>query len=263
MDIEAVSRAIKFAEAEEIAPRFRTLRDGDVEEKSPGEIVTAADRGCEELLTSLLREIHNVPVVGEEAAAVDPGLVDLIGSSPEVWLVDPLDGTSNFAAGSTDYAAMVAHIRKGSAVASWMWNPAAAQMCVAERGSGAYTNGVRVEGAPPATSLSDLRGVVKRRFLPDDVKAQVAENESRFGGYLPGRGCAGVEYPDLVTGAVDFLFYWRTLPWDHAPGVLFAEEAGFQAVRPDGTEYRCGSSRDGLVVAHRDVCETVGAALLG
>lgn len=99
MDLEAVARAIRHAESEEIAPRFRRLRDGDVEEKSPGEVVTAADRGCEELLTSLLRDIRDIPVVGEEAAATDPELVERIATSREVWLVDPLDGTANFAAG--------------------------------------------------------------------------------------------------------------------------------------------------------------------
>ena len=88
-------------------------------------------------------------------------------------------------------------------------------------------------------------------------------NEHRFAAHLPGRNCAGIEYPTLVAGDVDFLLYWRTLPWDHAPGVLFAEEAGFRAARPDGTAYRCGDGRHGLVVAHRDVCDDVRIALLG
>ncbi len=194
IDLEAVSRAIRYAESQEIAPRFRRLRDGDVEEKSPGEVVTAADRGCEEMLTSLLREIR-VAVVGEEAAAADPVLVDLIGSSPEVWLVDPLDGTSNFAAGSTDYSVMVAYLRNGLPVACWMWNPSTSEMFVAERGSGSYANGVRVHGTPPTASLSQLEGVVRQRFLPEDIKTRVLGNEGRFGSYLPGQNCAGVEYP--------------------------------------------------------------------
>lgn len=262
MDLDAVARAIRHAESQEIAPRFRRLRDGDVEEKSAGEVVTAADRGCEELLASLLRDIRDIPVVGEEATATDPGLVNLVASSPEVWLVDPLDGTSNFAAGSTDYAVMVAHVRSGLAVASWMWQPSTGEMLVAERGSGSYANGARVHGAPPTASPGGLSGIVKQRFLPDEIRTRVLANERRVGTYLPGPNCAGVEYPALVAGEIDFAFYWRSLPWDHAPGVLYAEEAGFRALRPDGGEYRCGSRREGLVIAHRDHCETVRAALL-
>ena len=257
MDLDVVSRAIRFAERQEIAPRFGRLRSGDIEEKSPGEVVTAADRACEALLTLLLRDIRDVPVVGEEAASADPGLFGVIDTAPEAWVVDPLDGTTNFATGSPDYAVMVAHVRHGLAVASWIWIPAVGQMCVAERGAGSYTNGARVQGEPLA-SLQQLHGVVKHRFLPDDVAERVVANEHRFAAHLP-----GIEYPTLVAGDVDFLLYWRTLPWDHAPGVLFAEEAGFRAARPDGTAYRCGDGRHGLVVAHRDVCDDVRIALLG
>ena len=262
MDLEAVARAIRHAESEEIAPRFRRLRDGDVEEKSPGEVVTAADRGCEELLTSLLRDIRDIPVVGEEAAATDPELVERIATSREVWLVDPLDGTANFAAGSTDYAVMVAHVRSGHAAAGWIWRPTTRQMFVAERGAGSYANGVRVHGAPPAASPGTRSGIVKERFLPNEIRTRVLANERRVGRYVPGPNCAGVEYPALVAGDIDFALYWRTLPWDHAPGVLYAEEAGFRALRPDGEDYRCGSNRAGLVIAHRDHCATVRASLL-
>ncbi|MCP5028706.1 MAG: hypothetical protein GY929_20725 [Actinomycetia bacterium] len=103
---------------------------------------------------------------------------------------------------------------------------------------------------------------MKDRFLPDKIKAKVRANEHRFALFEPGRGCAGVEYPLLVAGQTDFLFYWRTLPWDHAPGVLFAQEAGFQAVRPNGDPYRCGSTDNGLVVAHQAACNEIRVEIL-
>ncbi len=264
MDADAVARAIVQAEEREIAPRFRMLRTDEVVEKSPGEVVTAADRSCEVMLGGLLRDVCDVPVVGEEAAAADPEIVQLIESSPAVWVLDPLDGTSNFANGSTDYAVMVAFVEKGNVTASWMWHPHRQTMAVAQSGSGAFVNGVKCEAVPPTMSQScaGLKGVVKERFLPEAVKNSVRASASQFAGFSEGRNCAGLDYPDLVSGVVDFLFYWRTLPWDHAPGALFAREAGCVVLRPDATEYRCGAASEGLVVAHRDICDLVRRTLL-
>ena len=61
-------------------------------------------------------------------------------------------------------------------------------------------------------------------------------------------GGAGIEYVDLVLGRYDLLMYWRTLPWDHAPGSLLATEAGLEAIRPDGHPYRPGEDALGLLV---------------
>lgn len=257
-----MSEAIRFAEAEEIAPRFGRLVEGDIEEKSPGELVTVADRACERVLTALLRDIRDVPVVGEEAAAIDPSLLGLVAAAPAVWLVDPLDGTANFAAGSPDHAVMVAFVELGVATASWIWAPASEQMAVASRGDGASINGVPIRVDDPV-ERADARGVVKDRFLPDSMKQVVRASEHRFGSFVPGCNCAGIEYPDLVQGRVDFLFYWRTLPWDHAPGALVAEEAGMLAQRPDGSRYVCGSPVDGLLVAHPGVINDIRLGLLG
>jgi len=261
VDIDAVSTAVREVEQAEISPRFRALAAEDVIEKSPGEIVTAADRACEAVLGRRLQAILDIPVVGEESVADDPALLGLVADRDLVWVVDPLDGTSNFAAGSTDHAVMVALVESGDAVASWMWHPASRTMAVAERGSGSFLNDQRVTMKPVA-DVSRAVGVVKDRFLPDDVAATVLANEARFGRYDAGRGCAGVEYPALVADDVAFLLYWRTLPWDHAPGVLFAEEAGGVAVRPDGRRYRCGEDGLGLVVAHAAMIDEVRACLL-
>lgn len=66
-----------------------------------------------------------------------------------------------------------------------------------------------------------------------------------------------------MAGEHAFLVYWRTLPWDHAPGVLLAEEAGCRARRPDGGDYSVGSDAAGLVVAHRSVIDDVRTGLFG
>lgn len=263
MDSAEVARAIRHAAASEVTPRFGALLVADITEKTPGEVVTEADRACERALTAELRRIRDIPVVGEEATAADVTLTDLIHSADAVWLVDPLDGTSNFVAGSTDHSVMVALVEHGDTVASWMWHPHSEVMAHAARGSGAWLNDQSVAAKPPVRDTAMLRGVLKKRFLPAELRALVGADDGSLGAASEGRNCAGLDYPDLVCGTVDFLFYWRTLPWDHAPGVLFAQEAGLHAARPDGTGYQAGDDAFGLLISHRSVWDDISEALFG
>ncbi len=229
-----------------VAPRFRQLRAGDVEEKSPGELVTIVDREVEALLTpGLAQALPGSRVVGEEACAAQPGLLQHLDEGT-VWLVDPLDGTANFAAGRPEVSVMVALLQRGEAVACWMMDPLTGVLHSAERGGGAWTNGEPAHVVPLA---SLRRGIVKTRYLPPELKPVI---EARCAAVPePQAGCnsAGVEYPWIVAGACDFAFYWRTLPWDHVPGALFLQEAGGQVARLDGSAYRAADPQSGLLAA--------------
>ena len=118
IDIDAVTKILREAAQESILPRFRSLGRDEVTEKAPGEIVTVADRESEATITRRLRELLDVPVVGEEATSTEPKLLRALADEPAVWLVDPLDGTRNFVRGSEDFAVMAALVREGEAVAS-------------------------------------------------------------------------------------------------------------------------------------------------
>lgn len=261
--LAVVAEAIEEAEAAEIAPRFRRLAAGDIEEKSPGEVVTAADRACEAVLSRRLAEIADIPIIGEEAVAANPALLDLLGSDTTCWLVDPLDGTANFAAGSPDYAVMVAYVHNGTTTATWIWVPATREMYIAERGAGATCNGQPVTRPPTSLRAGELTGVIKGRFLPPDVKQQVTQRAPELGNTHPGVNCAGIEYPNIATGATDYILYWRTLPWDHAPGVLLATEAGCVGLRPDFSPYEPHSNGSGLLVAPVSIADELLEHLLG
>ena len=118
--ITPVADAIKEVCAIAIEPRWNQLRDGDVRSKSAGELVTIADEEAEALLGARLRDLTpGVTVIGEEACAVDPGLTAAL-SHESAWLVDPLDGTSNFIDGGTDWSVMVALVRSGETCLSWI-----------------------------------------------------------------------------------------------------------------------------------------------
>lgn len=240
---------MREASATEIEPRWNQLRDGDIRSKSAGELVTVADEAAEAMLTTRLRDLTpSIPVVGEEACSVDPALLkQLAGAS--AWLVDPVDGTSNFIDGGTDWSVMVALVRGGQTCLSWIWRPLADRMYIAERQAGAQCNGIAIHRSPPAaTGGAELRGAVFTRFFDRDRAATIASNSGRFGSVVEG-SCAGFDYPALVDGGRDFLLFWRSLPWDHAPGTLLVQESGGYSRRLDGTDYRPAEESFGLLSA--------------
>ncbi len=262
MQIDAVTDILREAAETAIVPRFRALSEGDVMHKSGGEVVTVADREAEELIAARLRGLVDAPVVGEEAAASDPRLIAAIRDAPVAWVVDPLDGTANFVAGRPDYAVMAALVRERQTVASWILRPAEDSVYVAERGSGAWRNGVRIRREPPTRRTSGLRGVAHIRYLDATLRDRVKAAATLFGELGPGSSCAGVDYAQLVDGELDFVLFWRTLPWDHAPGTLLLTEAGGTARWPDGTDYGPADMRAGLLNAADDRCWQVARALL-
>src|SRR4051812_25556952 len=244
---ELVGALMTEAAERAILPRFRALAQNDIEEKSPGELVTIADREAEAMLTaSLAPLLPGSRVIGEEACATDPRLLESLGEGT-VWLVDPLDGTGNFAAGRPEFAVMVALLRDGVVQAGWMLNPLSGRLARAELGGGAWIGDERLK----ATDLEPgrkLRGSMGR-FMPEEMQADLAARLESGADRLPGLMSAGVEYPMIGGGERDFAFYWRTLAWDHAAGVLFVNEAGGKATRPDGSAYQPTREGYGLLAA--------------
>ncbi|HYN94387.1 MAG TPA: inositol monophosphatase family protein [Pilimelia sp.] len=236
--IEQVGELLRHAARTAVLPMFGRLADGDVTEKAPGELVTVADRDAERVISAGLRDLlPGSAVVGEEAVADDPAVLDRLGDAGAVWLVDPVDGTANFAAGRGPFMIMVALLRDGQTTAAWILDPRADSLACARRGAGAYVDGVRVWAGDAARPATGLRGAVMARFLPAPLGAQVRDRAEGLGVVLPGQHCAGQEYPDVVRGVQDFVLFWKTLPWDHAPGALFTEEAGGVVRRLDGSPY--------------------------
>ncbi|MBI3429371.1 MAG: inositol monophosphatase [Actinobacteria bacterium] len=240
-------------------------REANPEEKSPGEWVTEADKAGEAFLEPALRSlIAGSVVVGEEAASQDPRVLDRLKDDGDVWLIDPLDGTSNFASGISPFAIMVALVRNGDTLASWILDPITNQLSVSEKGSGSWVNGERITVSENAPELGRMNGAVLRRFLPQELAEHIGTVEKRFANLSLGSKCAGFDYPAIANGSMDFALYWRTLPWDHAPGVLFLQEAGGHATRPDGSVYRVADhARPGLLVAcNKEVWSKVKSTLL-
>lgn len=229
IDPETVTRFVEETAAEEILPRFRRLADHEVREKEGGELVTAADVASEARLTRLLRDLlPGSQVVGEEAVAERPEVLDLLRGSDPVWLIDPVDGTANFAAGRRTFAVMVALVDKGTINAAWIHEPSLEQTAVAERGSGAWIGDRRLRAAVDVP-LSDLRGTLHAgTFGGPELRRRVQQVRESIGA-IPSLRCAGAEYVRLAAGELHYTLFTKMMPWDHAPGVLLFSEAGGRA----------------------------------
>jgi len=257
--LDQVGALVREVAATVVLPRFRHLATDEIEQKAPGDLVTVADRESEEALTrGLTALLPGSIVVGEEAVAADPRVLDRVGEGGAVWIVDPVDGTNNFAAGKTPFAVMVALLRAGEPVASWILDVVDDRMTVAEAGSGATIDGVRVKTRADDPGPAALHGVVAHKYLTADLRAQSAANAHRLGRVTAGRHCAGYEYPAVATDEQQFALFWRILPWDHVPGSLILREAGGTVLHLDGSDYRPTDSERGLLVApNPDVWHTV------
>lgn len=258
--IEAVDRLLREVARDIVMPRFQNLTADEVKEKAADDLVTIADQESEERLSEeLARILTNSTVVGEEACAADPSVQDRIGDGA-VWIIDPIDGTGNFAAGRPPFGLMVALAVDGEVRAGWMFDPLTDRMCHARLGEGAYIDGTRIQsqgsGADvPVAGISLL-------FMDQDKRQRTIE---RAGGRLTMADiprCAAEQYPRIVLGQNDMALFERTLPWDHAPGILFLTEAGGAAFRADGTPYRITDKGTGLLAAATPALWDMGAQIL-
>lgn len=241
-DVAALMRSVA---GEVMLPRYRTLTAGEISEKSPGEIVTCVDREAEARLRDGLDRLGTgARVIGEEACAEDPALLDDAGRGL-VWLVDPLDGTANFAHGDGPFGIMIALIADGDPVASWLLDPVSGRMCHAERGLGAWVDGRSARAAAPQGRPV---AALATQFMAAHERTRVERAAAAFA-QEPIPRCAAESYPRLVLGRNQLAVFQRILPWDHAAGVLFLTEAGGRATHWDGSPYRVGSGRPGLLAA--------------
>jgi fructose-1,6-bisphosphatase/inositol monophosphatase family enzyme len=253
VDVSALMTILRDAAKAEILPRFRRLDHSMVRQKSEAiDLVTEADEQAERMIKAAVAEIlPEALFVGEESVAADPGLLDQLGGADLAVVVDPVDGTANFAAGLPLFAVMMSVVRKGETVAGIIYDPMGDDWFVAEKGAGAYMK--RPDGGSErlkvATSpaLGQMVGTVSITFLPTESKAQVLQNLAKVRVSAHYR-VAGHDYRLLAGGNTHFTMYNKLMPWDHLAGTLIVQEAGGYAARFDGSPYLPGQTSGGLIV---------------
>jgi len=242
------------AAATEIMPRFRKLADTEVRQKSSAfDLVTDADEAAERAISAGLEaSFPGALVIGEEATAKDPGLLERIATADLAFIVDPIDGTRNFVAGLPLFGVMTAATVRGEIVGGVIHDPVCRDTAFALRGEGAWIQGddrphrdLKVADAVP---VGRMDAVVATNYLPEPLRSTVNGNVSRLG-MSSWLRCAAHEYRMAAAGHCHLLLYNKLMPWDHAAGWLLHREAGGYSAHFDGSAYLPTHFTGGLICA--------------
>lgn len=256
VSIDQVTEIIKEVANDKILPRFRNLKDEDIDFKIGDDPVTIADREAESVLSERLSGlIPGSKVLGEEAFHVNKGILEhLFGESP-VWIIDPIDGTRNFTAGNPEFGVIVSLSQHNHTLAGWIYDPTSGDVITAEKGAGAWFKGQRQKTLPPKP-LNEMFGFLGDLIIEDlDTVLNNLAQAPQFGEMT----ASSHEYPRLVTEAPHFnkakpqahfraTKYYAT-PWDDAAGVLIHNESGGYAAKWNGEPYRPSDMHKGLALA--------------
>lgn len=210
--------------AGDIMERYR--REGfEVERKNAyTDLVTGADRECQEVIVDTIREeFPDDGFLGEEDGLQPDG-------EERVWVIDPIDGTTNFVHGYPHYCTSIALQEDGESVVGVVYNPARDELFTAVRGDGAALN-----GEPISVSAVDKMtdAMVVSRLLSYEKAEGMKETELQLLGVLNAipvsfrrPGAAALDLSYVAAGRFDGHCITATHPWDIAAGSLMVEEAG-------------------------------------
>jgi fructose-1,6-bisphosphatase/inositol monophosphatase family enzyme len=238
----------------EILPRFRNLQTGDVSVKSrPDDLVTAADKAAEAMITRALSvSFPGALVVGEESVAEDPGLLGQIADAPLAFIIDPIDGTWNFAHGIAVFGVILAVTQFGRPAFGLIYDPVADDWAITDDDTEPRFENARGTSRLLKTAtgrpVEELTGFIPLQMFPKDKQARLA---ATFPGFArtDAMRCSAHEYRMIAQGYADFVLTPSLFPWDHAAGVLICERAGGHAEMLDGTPYTAGRHEGHLLVA--------------
>lgn len=228
--------------SEEILPRFQAITSDSMRAKTaPDDVVTDADIAAEHALSRILSErLPGIVMVGEESVAEDKSILDRIAAADLVAVIDPVDGTWNFAHGVPTFGSILAIIANGRTIAGIIHYPVMGDFIVARPGQGAWH--VSADGSMSRLSVAgpgpidEMQGFLPFHMFPATLRAAMAPRLPRLSQTTTWR-CSAWEYRMLATGAMSFCLNASLMPWDHAAGVLIHEEAGGYAALSSGERY--------------------------
>ncbi|HWT57769.1 MAG TPA: inositol monophosphatase, partial [Rhizobium sp.] len=224
-DILFLGDCVKEAARAEIMPRFRNLGAADVSEKtSATDLVTQADLLAEHRITAALKERFPVAlVVGEEAYDADRSVVPALADAELAFVIDPVDGTFNFAAGLPVFGTMLAVTVRGETVAGIIHDPVLGDTVTAIKGAGAFLTrqdgqSSRLKVAEPA-ALNQMVGGISWGHMDDPDRSRISANMAKIRMTFA-FNCSAYEYWMVASGKLHFIGHAKLMPWDHLAGVL-------------------------------------------
>src|SRR5580658_6649094 len=238
---------------------------GEVEQlqvslKGPANFVTAADRRAEEIVREELAKARpDYGFLGEEGG-LRPG-----SDKTHRWIVDPLDGTTNFLHGIPHFAVSIALERDGAVVAGLTYNPANEELFIAERGKGAFLNDQRIRVA----ARERLADAIVACGLPHYgrggdlalARHEIAAAQQNFAG-LRRYGAATLDLAWIAAGRLDAYWERDLSPWDIAAGLILVREAGGFVSDCDGGDAIFAKSQivSGNDTMHRELLRLIKEA---
>lgn len=241
--------------------RYRFASSLDVELKGDKDLVTEVDKESERLIVGHLRSLfpdHNV--VAEEGDYPR-------NSSAFRWIIDPVDGTTNYAHGFPWFCSSIGLQHDGELVVAVIYNPIHDELFTANKGGGAFLNGRRLSVSKSAPLKSTLLGT----GFPYDCASDPANNFDSFIAFqkaargIRRAGAAALDLAYVAAGRLDGFWELKLKPWDVAAGVLLVLEAGGTVTTFDGSAYDVFNDRivasNGLI--HDEMIAMLAAAAAG
>lgn len=253
-DIDFLVATVADAGASEIMPRFRNLSASAISEKTSAvDLVTEADILAEKRITAaLLQRFPSAHIVGEEAYDADRSVIPALRDAPLAFVIDPVDGTFNFASGFPAFGTLLAVTVKGETVAGIIHDPVMGDSIVSVKGAGAVLkreNGSEAKmRVAEAVGLTDMVGIFSWGHSHPDRRPMIAANMAKTKMALS-LNCSAHEYWLVAAGKLHFIGHEKLMPWDHLAGVLTHQEAGGHTAKLDGTPYRPGDTEGGILSA--------------
>ena len=229
-----VAREAAHIAREIIEPRFRSIDKGSPVHrvaKGRGNFVTETDLATEEAVLGLIqKEYPEHRILSEETSdAVDDW------DKGWLWVIDPLDGTGNFARGIPTFAFNLALCHEGAPALGLTVHPITGDEFIAEKGGGLWVNGGRAH-VSNAARMSDSLMAVGLGYNYDRAGKLLALLNDLWPGVISiqniGTAALGLAY--VASGRYDLYVHQYLLPWDMAPGILFVQEAGGEIITRDG-----------------------------
>ncbi len=231
MNIQELEPLLARVADEEVLPRFTRVTSS---RKADGSLITEADTATQaRLVAELQARWPDIPVLGEEMSGERQQAI-LAGDGP-FWCLDPLDGTTNFAAGLPYFALSLALISEGRLQAGLVYDPQRRECFRAERGRGAWLNGRPLHIGEAPDSLKECVALVDMKRLPVELATRLASAAP----YRSQRsfGAVALDWCWLAAGRCHLYLHVRQNLWDYAAGhLVFAEAGGVGCLtdRPDG-----------------------------
>ena len=193
-----------------VMPRFRNLAAHEISEKAANDFVTIADKESElRLAEGLAAILPEAGIIGEEACAADPTILERAGHGLN-WIIDPIDGTGNFASGNPPFGIMIALADAGATLAGWILDPMTGRVCHALLGGGSHIDGEQVQARESGGDLPIAALAVY--FMTEDERADIQRRADGQFAVVDIPRCAAEQYPRLVLGQNDVSVFARTLP---------------------------------------------------